>query len=117
MAEQLSTFDENSPEGSAPQNDEARDRDLRTAELTTREIGLLLEYGYPFADEEQKLRASKAVGGIHRVRLGSYWIELMIADLIRSAKEIRNRQLLDELDELCSTLEFSLNDARDTPLR
>lgn len=32
---------------------------------------------------------------------GSYWIEMMLADLVRSAKEICSRRLL-ELDELYS---------------
>lgn len=86
-------------------------------ELTTREVSLLLKYGYPFRDEEQKLRASKAVGGIHRVRLGEYWIELMLGDLVRSAKETSSHRLLDELDELYSVLESSLNSGRGTPLR
>jgi hypothetical protein len=63
------------------------------------------------------LRASKAVGGIHRVRLGSYWIELMLGDLVRSGKEIRSRRLLGELDELYSVLESSLNAGGGTPLR
>jgi hypothetical protein len=40
--------------------------DLRTVELTSREVSLLLKYGYPFRDEEQKLRSSRAVEGIHR---------------------------------------------------
>jgi hypothetical protein len=86
-------------------------------ELTSREVSLLLRYGYPFRDEEQKLRASKAVGGIHRVRLGAYWIELMLGDLVRSAKEISSRRLLDELDELYSVLESSLNSGNGTRLR
>jgi hypothetical protein len=34
------------------------------------------------------------------VRLAAYWIEMMLADLVRSAKEIRSRRLLDKLDEL-----------------
>jgi hypothetical protein len=76
----------------------AHESDLRTLEITPRERDLLLKYGYPFADEEQKLRDSKAVKGFHRVRIGAYWIELMVADLIRSAREIRNGALLDELD-------------------
>ena len=82
-----------------------------TVELTSREVSLLLKYGYPFPDEEQKLRASKAVKGMHRVRLGAYWIELMLGDLVRSAKEISSRRLLDELDELysCSVLECQLD--------
>ena len=64
-------------------------RDLRTLELTTREVKLLLKYGYPFEDEQKTLRASRAVKGYHRVQIGAYWIEMMIADLIRSAKECR----------------------------
>ena len=112
MADQLSTFNGDDLEGSGDKDDEGRGKDLRTMELTTREVSLLLEYGYPFPDAEQKLRASKAVGGIHRVHLGGYWIELMLADLVRSAKEIRSRRLLDELDELYSVLELSLNGPR-----
>ena len=91
-----------------------QDKDLRTVELTPRERELLLEYGYPFPGQEQRLRDSKAVKGIHRVGIGSYWIEMMIADLVRSAKEIpkqvRNRALLEELDALCSALEYALVD-------
>ena len=117
MTEQLPMFEDGDPEKSSGENDEGRDKDLRTVELTTREISLLLEYGYPFPDVEQKLRASKAVAGIHRVRLGTYWIELMLGDLVRSAKEIRSRRLLDELDELYSVLEYSLNSGRGTPRR
>jgi hypothetical protein len=110
-------FEEADPDGSAVEDNDEGARDLRTVELTTREVSLLLEYGYPFSAEERKLRASKVVDGIHRVRMGSYWIEMMLADLVRSAKEIRSRRLLDELDELYSVLEFSLNEARWTPLR
>jgi hypothetical protein len=95
-----------------------QDRDLRTVELTPRELGLLLEYGYPFPEQEQRLRDSKAMKGLHRVRIGSYWIELMLADLVRSGREIRNRALLDELDALCSALEYALaNDQREIRLR
>jgi hypothetical protein len=93
---------------------DSEDRDLRTVELTTRERDLLLKYGYPFSEQEQRLRESKAVKGIHRVRIGAYWIEMMIADLVRSAKEIpeqmRNRVLFEELDALCSALEYALVD-------
>ena len=117
MAEQLPMFEGGDPEGSAGKDDEGQGGDLRTVELTTREVSLLLEYGYPFGDEEQKLRASKAVEGIHRVRLGAYWIELMLGDLARSEREIRSRRLLDELDELYSVLESALNRGRGTRLR
>ena len=117
MADQLSMFGEAPPGGAPGQDDKVQGKDLRTLELTSREMSLLLEYGYPFPDEEQALRASKPVGGIHRVRLGAYWIELMLGDLVRSAKEIRSRRLLDELDELYSALEHSLSAGRGTPLR
>jgi hypothetical protein len=83
-------------------------RDLRTLELTTREVKLLLKYGYPFEDEQKTLRTSRAVKGYHRVQIGAYWIEMMIADLIRSAKELRTPSLLDEIDALCDVLENAL---------
>jgi len=95
----------------------AHERDLRTLGITPRERDLLLKYGYPFPAEEQKLRDSKAVKGFHRVRIGAYWIELMVADLIRSTREIRNGGLLDELDELCSALEFALSSDHQVRLR
>ena len=117
MADQLPMFEGGDPEGSAGKDDEGQGRDLRTVELTSREVSLLLKYGYPFPDEEQKLRSSKAVEGIHRVRLGAYWIELMLGDLARSEREIRSRRLLDELDELYSVLESALNSGRGTRLR
>ena len=110
-------FEGRGPEGSASKDDEGQDRDLRTVELTSREVSLLLKYGYPFRDEEQKLRASKAFEGIHRVRLGAYWIELMLGDLARSEREIRSGRLLDELDELYSVLESALNSGGGTLLR
>ena len=117
MVDQLPIFEGGDPEGSAGKDDVGRGGDLRTVELTSREVSLLLKYGYPFRDEEQKLRASKAVEGIHRVRLGTYWIELMLGDLARSEREIRSHRLLDELDELYSVLESALNSGAGTSLR
>jgi hypothetical protein len=97
----------------------AQSRNLRVVELTPRQLALLLEYGYPFPDEAQALRDSKAVKGVHRVSIGAHWIEIMSADLVRSAKKIpaRNRALLEELDDLCSVLEFALVRDRYVPLR
>ncbi len=85
-------------------------RDLRTLELTTREVKLLLKYGYPFDEQEKTLRASRAVKGCHRVRIGAYWIEMMVADLVRSAKKLRSPSLLEEIDALCDVLENALTD-------
>ncbi len=86
------------------------ERKLRTVELTPREVRLLLKYGYPWPEDEENLRASRAVGGVHRVRINAYWIEMMIADVIRSAKTIRSAALLEELDALCYALEYALAD-------
>ncbi len=85
------------------------ERDLRTVELTSREVCLLLEYGCPWPEDEENLRASRAVGGMHRVRINAYWIEMMTADIIRSAKTIRSSVLLEELDALCSSLQYALD--------
>jgi hypothetical protein len=87
-------------------------RDPRTLELTPRELGLLLKYGYSFPDAAQKLRDSKAVKGYHRVPIDAYWIEMMLADVVRSAKKIRSASLLDELDALCSEMESALANRR-----
>jgi hypothetical protein len=103
--------------GSTVDGMNARENSLRTLEITPRERDLLLKYGYPFPDEEQKLRDSKAVNGLQGVRIGAYWIELMVADLIRSAREIRNGAQLDELYALCSALEFALSSDRQDRLR
>jgi hypothetical protein len=90
---------------------------LPTIELTSRELHLLLEYGYPFEEQEQVLRASKAVRGYHRVRLDPFWIEMLLGDVIRSAREITNRRLLDELDGLCGALEWALSEAQRVGIR
>jgi hypothetical protein len=87
-----------------------QDRNLRTVELTKRELTLLLKYGYPWPDEAEKLRASRAVKGYHRVPIDAYWIEMMLADVVRSAKEISSTSLLEELDALCSVLDCALED-------
>jgi hypothetical protein len=80
-----------------------------TLELSSRERDLLLKYGYPFPNEAQRLKDSRAIKGLHHVAIGPYWIEMMIADIVRSAKKIRSRALLDELDALCDVLENTLS--------
>ena len=85
-----------------------QERNLRTVELTKRECALLLKYGYPWLDVAERLRDSKAVRGCHRVPIGAYWIEMMLADIVRSAKEINSAALLQELDALCSVLDCAL---------
>ena len=84
------------------------EKNLCIVELTTRERTLLLKYGYPWLDVAEKLRSSKAVEGYHHVPIDAYWIEMMQADIVRSAKEIRSSSLLEELEGLCAALDFAL---------
>lgn len=85
-----------------------QDRNLRTVELTKRECTLLLKYGYPWPDVAERLRKSRPVKGYHCVPIDAYWIEMMLADIVRSAKEINSAALLQELDALCSVLDCAL---------
>ncbi len=85
-----------------------QDRNLRTVELTNRECMLLLKYGYPWPEVAERVRDSKAARGYHRVPIDAYWIEMMLADIVRSAKEINSPTLLEELDTLCSVLDCAL---------
>jgi len=83
---------------------------LRTLELSSRDVHLLLKYGYPFPEAEQPLRESRAVKGIHHVRIDAYWLEMMLGDLCRSVREQSNPALVEELDALCDELERALDD-------
>jgi hypothetical protein len=51
------------------------------------------------------LRSSKVQNGVHVAHIDSFWLSMWIADIVRSAKKIRNQGLLDELDALCDELE------------
>jgi hypothetical protein len=83
---------------------------LRTLELSSREVHLLLKYGYPFPEAERPLRESRAIKGIHHVRIDAYWLEMMLGDLCRSVREQSSRALVEELDALCDELERALDD-------
>lgn len=84
------------------------ERNLRTVELTPREVRLLIKYGCPWPKDEERLRASRAVEGVHYVPIDAYWIEMMIAGVIRSARTIRSEALVEELDALCYALQHAL---------
>lgn len=89
----------------ADNDDKVIAENLRPLQLTSREIELVLNYGYPFPEEAALLRASKAKRGVHHVQIEADWIEMWSADIVRSAKKLRSRALLDELDALCDVLE------------
>jgi hypothetical protein len=80
-----------------------------TLQLTKQEVAPVLKYGYPFPDEAQLLRSSKVEHGMHVAHVDAYWVSMWIADIVRSAKEIRSQSLLDELDALCSVPEAAEN--------
>jgi hypothetical protein len=42
---------------------------------------------------------------VHVVTIDPYWVEMWIADIVRSAKTIESDALLAELDEVCCVLE------------
>lgn len=76
-----------------------------TVELTPREVKLVIKYGYPFPEEATLLRMSPARDGVHVVHVDPYWVEMWIADIVRSAKTIQSDALLAELNEVCVVLE------------
>lgn len=76
-----------------------------TVELSTREAHLLLRYGYPFEDEKAQLEAFKDRKGPHRLKIDRFYLSMMIADLVRSAKKLRSNAVLEEIDALCCVLE------------
>src|SRR5665213_46131 len=80
-------------------------KDTGELQLTARERKLILKYGYPFPGQEAQLRNCQIVNGMHVAHIDPYWISMWIADLVRSAKEIRSQGLLEELDALCDILE------------
>jgi hypothetical protein len=80
--------------------------DLISVTLTQREAQLLLCYGYPFEREETQLRSFEGRTGFHVLKVSSFYLSHLIADLIYSARKIRSDPLLlEELDELCGALE------------
>jgi N12 class adenine-specific DNA methylase len=79
--------------------------DLKTVQLTQREVKLLLKYGYPFEDIEAQLNAYKNRKGTHTIKISQFNIEHLIGDLVYSAKKLTNNTVLEELDAVCSVLE------------
>ena len=55
------------------------------------------------------LPSSKVEKGVRVARIDPCWVSMWIADIVRSAKEIRSQSLVDELDALCSVLEAAEN--------
>lgn len=86
-------------------------------QLTSRELKLVLKYGYPFPEHEEQLRNSSIKNGMHVVNIAPYWISMWIADIVRSARKIRSHGLLEELNALCDVLETAERQASGTHAR
>jgi hypothetical protein len=84
--------------------------DIVTVKLSKREVELLLRYGYPFEEAKEQLEAFKIRNAPHRLKIDSFYLTMMIADLVRSAKTLRSDAVLEEFDALCSVLESAEHD-------
>ncbi|HPM83977.1 MAG TPA: hypothetical protein PLF81_24895 [Candidatus Anammoximicrobium sp.] len=83
--------------------------DALTIKLTSRERELILRHGYPFDDIERQLRDSCNRQGRVEVRDTAYWWEQVVGNLSISINEdVEDQDLLEELDELCNTIESHL---------
>ncbi len=78
-------------------------------EISGREAKLVLKYGYPFPDEAELFKPFAGKAGYHTLDIDQYWLEMIIADLSRSMREVKSHSLIDELDELCSVLESAIS--------
>lgn len=81
------------------------DSDLKSVQLTQREVNLLLRYGYPFEEIQAQLNACKNRQGTHTLKISDFDLSHLIGDLVYSAKKINDDDLLEELDAVCSVLE------------
>lgn len=76
-----------------------------TLRLSADERALLWEYGYPFADLNGQLERLAEVNESCPVTIEPFYLDHLLADLIRSMKTIRHRALLERLDELYIEIE------------
>ena len=78
-------------------------------ELTSRQVNLLIKYGYAFEDEEKQLKAfSKKIDEWHVLVSDDFYAPKLIGDLVYSAKRLTDESVLDELDELCDVIDTSI---------
>lgn len=81
---------------------------VQEVEITGREADLILEYGYPFLEQAEILQAVADKRGYHAISIDEFWLEMILADLSRSMREINDGSLLKELDELCTVIETAI---------
>ncbi len=76
-----------------------------TLRLSAEQRALVWEYGYPFADLKAQLERVAALNEACSVTIEPFYLDHLLADLIRSMKTIRRRALLERLDELYIEIE------------
>ncbi|MFH1355941.1 MAG: hypothetical protein ABII18_02310 [bacterium] len=78
-------------------------------ELDDYEIKLIAKYTYPFEEVRHQLETLKGKPGDHVISIDAHEISMLMADLVYSAKKIRNSAVLEELDCLYGILEGAEN--------
>jgi len=74
-------------------------------ELWPRERELILEYGYPFSDAKEQLKAAVSSDDISVLTISDFYLNQMIGDLCYSINKRTKGRIQDELLELCDRLE------------
>lgn len=83
------------------------DSDIVEVNLNQREINLLLKYAYPFDNEKEQLIRYKDKLGVHTLKGDIFYLSRLIGDLVYSANEINDEELLEELDRICVAIEYA----------
>jgi hypothetical protein len=73
--------------------------------LSARERELVFKYGYPFQELKEQLAKYEYTTGSATVTIDSFFLDCLLADLVRSAKQLTDARLLDEIDALYTRLE------------
>ena len=74
-------------------------------ELTAREVDLLLAYAFAFDNELEQLERFAGKPGYHVLKTTEFYLIGLIADLVRSAREIEDDGLLYDIDRVCTIME------------
>ncbi len=77
-------------------------------EITGHEAKLILKHAAPFEEEAMLFKQVAGKPGYHRITIGKSWLEWLIGDLCHVINHTRSSALMDELDELCGTLESAM---------
>ena len=81
-------------------------------ELTSRQVDLLLEYSYPFDNEEEQLKnLQKERGEFHTLKSDDFYAPILIGDICHCAKKVDDEYLLEELDEIADIIEMAISSA------